>query len=151
MKLFSAVILVLCLFSAAPAFAWRGLVENVEGCEAVTVKVDGAGRSVMLKLYGVTCPSSGEAGDGLYAERALELLRGLLPKDLPVIVHDMRQDVVGRDKGAMITLPDGRIVQEELLKAGLARVSPLHCGNCWRWKKLQRAAEEAKIGLWRVE
>lgn len=145
--------LLLLLLFPGPALAWRGTVENVLAGDTLAVKEEGSGRGMLLNLYGVDAPETAEPGlEGQpFGQEALELARRLLPKGQPVVIHDMRQDTMGRDKGSIVTLPGGATLQAELLKAGLAWVTPLHCGNCWHWKRLQREAQRAKRGLWRDE
>lgn len=140
--------MLLCLVPAQ-ALAWRGFVEEVPDGATVIVREEGSGRKVLVSLYGIAVPRRDAPGQPQpYGDEAYAKARELLPKDLPVDVHDMRQDTMGRDKGGMVTLPGGRTLQEELLGAGLAWVAPLHCGNCWDWKRLERRARAEGIGLW---
>lgn len=123
--------------------------EEVLDGSTVTVREEGSGRKVLVRLYGIAVPKQDPPERAQpYAAEAIAKIRELLPRDLPVDVHDMRQDAVGRDKGGTVTLPGGRTLQEELLRAGLAWVAPLHCGNCWDWKKMERRARAEGIGLW---
>ena len=145
--------LLLFLLFSGPAMAWRGTVEDVLAGDILTVKEEGSSRGTLLRLYGVDAPEMAEPGlEGQpFGLEAFELARQLLPKGQRVVIHDMRQDTMGRDKGGIVTLPGGVTLQEELLKAGLAWVTSLHCGNCRDWKSVQQAAREAKRGLWRDE
>jgi endonuclease YncB( thermonuclease family) len=147
----TCLLILVFLCACTPALAWNGTVESVDGCDAVIVKETGSNKSMLVKLYGVACPAPPEGGKPgqPHAEESLALLRELMPIGLPVVVHDMRLDVLGREKGSMITLPDRRIVQAEILRAGLAWIAPLHCGNCREWKRLEKSARENAIGLWR--
>lgn len=140
----------LLLHGTAIAFAVEARVETVNGCDSIIV-VDGSGSGLNVRLFGVECPRPAQNGRAAqpFADEALDFLRALLPKGAPVIIHDMRRDLLGREKGYTITLPGNRLVQAELARAGLAWISPTHCGACREWKRLEKEAREAGRGLWR--
>lgn len=149
MKRLLVLLVVLCCLAPAPALAWRGFVEEVLDGATLTVREEGSGRKVLVRLYGVAVPRlDGADRPQPFAVEAFEKTKELLPKDLPVAVHDMRLDAVGRERGFTVTLPGGRMVQNELLEAGLAWVAPLHCGSCRDWKKLEKRARAMGVGLW---
>lgn len=148
MKRLLALLVVLGCLVPSPALAWRGLVEEVLDGATLTVREEGSGRKVLVRLYGVAVPRLDATRPQPFAVEAFEKAKELLPKDLPVVVHDMRLDAMGRERGFTVTLQGGRMVQDVLLEAGLAWVAPLHCGSCRDWKRLEKRAREQRVGLW---
>lgn len=149
MKRFILILLFLICLAPAKALAWQGFVDEVLDGATLIVREQGSGKKVLVRLFGIAVPKlGGLAGQQPFAAEAFARAKALLPKDLPVTVHDMRQDTMGRDRGFTVTLPGGSLMQQELLRAGLAWVTPLHCGNCLHWKKLEKTAREENVGLW---
>lgn len=138
------------LFAVGPALAMQAQVAEVRSCDSITVTSD-AGKSATVRLFGVVCPKSGGTSAQPYSAEALAFLRQMLPKDAPVALHDMRRDTMGRERGYTITLPSGLLVQTALLEAGLAWVSPTHCGACRAWKISEKKARLSRTGLWSEE
>lgn len=150
MKRLVLILLFLLCLAPAKALAWQAFVDEVLDGATFIVREQGSGKRVLVRLFGVVVPKRGDRA-GLsqpFAEEAFAKARTLLPKDLPVTVHDMRQDTMGKDRGFTVTLPGGSLMQQELLQAGLAWVAPLHCGNCLQWKKLEKLARKERVGLW---
>ena len=67
-----------------------------------------------------------------------------------ISLEDMETDAYGRTLG-VITLQDGRILNEELLKTGHAWVYTRHCkiARCRSWQSLEAKAKTARLGLWK--
>lgn len=149
---FRLVCLLLLLFPATPALAVKATMVEVRSCDSIGL-VDDAGKSLNIRLFGVVCPDKGENGaqQQPFSGEAVDFLKALLPAGLTVTVHDMRLDAMGRERGHTITLPGGALVQQTLLEAGLAWVSPLHCGACRDWKKSEKKARQTRKGLWKEE
>lgn len=61
----------------------------------------------------------------------------------------MGPDKYTRTLAAAVALPDGRVAQEELLRAGLAWVYRDYCRKCVYWFNLEEEAKNAHRGLWR--
>lgn len=139
----------LALFLTTPALAIKATVTEVRTCDSILL-VDDSGKTVSISLFGVACPDQG--GDNAppqpFSAEAVGFLRDLLPRGLAVSIHDMRLDTMGRERGHTITLPDGGLVQPALLGAGLAWVTPWHCGACGDWKKAEKKARAEGLGLW---
>lgn len=143
----------LLLLLCAPAFAWRGAVESVRGCDGVILVQSGTGKRTFVTLYGVACPRPESEGKRAqpHAAEAAAMVNALLPRGAVVRVDDMKPDLLGRATGSIITLEDGTIVQDALLQAGLAWIYPRECWNCRRWKALQEKARSDRKGLWKEQ
>ena len=147
-------LLVLCVFLilfAPSASAWDATIVGVSDGDTVIVQREASKEHVKIRLYGVDCPE----GYGRYwkpqpySKVARSFVQKLLPVGSKVAVVDMGMDRYSRTVGGIITLPDGKVIQEELLKAGLAWVYPKYCENCGQWQALQNEAKSSRIGLWR--
>ncbi len=142
--------LLFCVF-ARPALAWEGTVLSVQDGDSLTVRRTDTSQAVRVRLYGVDAPEL--AGHSWSAQpfsgEARGLLLSLTPAGSRVSVVDMGVDRYGRSAAAVVSLPGGHVVQEELLRAGLAWVDPRYCGRCVQWKNLQEQARRGKAGLWR--
>lgn len=150
-RIFLFLIVVSCLF-CAPALAWRGVVVSVNDGDSLRVRAEAGGSPVSIRLYGVDAPESPWKGRWKaqpYYKTARDKLRELLPTGVTVTVHDMGLDKYGRTVGSIVTLPDGRIVQEELLVNGLVWIYPKYCKDCRQWRALEEEARAARRGLWR--
>ncbi len=135
---------------SCPALAWRGNVKSVYDGDTLRVLPEGGGEVVKIRLYGIDTPEFAARDWKIqpFAQEATELLRVLLPEGVLIVVDDRYEDKYGRTVANIITLPDGKIAQEELLKAGLAWVYPQYCNGCQQWKRLQEDARKNRFGLW---
>ncbi len=107
-----------------------------------TIEVMRGGRAVRIRLHGVDCPEKRQP----YGAAAKKFASGLaFGKDVRVIVKDT--DRYGRVV-AQILLPDGRMLHEELVKAGLAWWYRRYDPDNPRLAGLERAAQEVRAGLW---
>lgn len=96
-----------------------------------------------VRLNGIDCPEKGQA----YGERAKEFTTGLaLRKVVRVLVQG--SDAFGRTLGEVV-LPDGRVLNHELVKAGLAWWFRQYAPENAEVARLEKEAREAKRGLWR--
>ncbi len=121
----------------------QGRVVSVADGDTVTVFVGKDGMTT-VRLYGVDCPESTQRGGRAATEttRSLAFLR-------EVRVEVLDTDRYGRDV-ALVHLPDGVILNEELLRQGQAWVYTAYCNRprCLAWKALERTAKAEKKGLW---
>jgi endonuclease YncB( thermonuclease family) len=96
---------------------------------------------IKIRLHGIDCPEKGQA----LGNRARQFTSGLaFGKNVGIQVKD--RDRYGRTV-AVVVLPDGRSLNAELVRAGLA----WHYRRYSRNRELQRLedeAREAKRGLW---
>lgn len=101
-------------------------------------------RTEIIRLYGIDCPEL----DQNFGYEAMSFTKSLvLGKD--VIVKKKDTDMYGRIVG-LVYLPDGTLLNEELVKNGYAWVYDLYCTDsiCSRWKQLEQEAREKGRGLW---
>lgn len=97
-----------------------------------------------VRLYGIDCPEGRQKG----GPEAAAFTRSL------VLFEEVRLEVVERDRYqravALVTLPDGRSLNEELLRAGHAWFYERYCDlpQCPAWRKLEKEARKARTGLW---
>lgn len=130
----------LCPFAA---FAWPATVIGVTDGDTITVLTD-LKQQVKVRLYGVDCPESRQA----FGNRARQFVSALVfRKRVDVEVMDV--DRYGRTVG-IVTAPDGKVVNRQLLEAGMAWLYPAYCkaSVCGEWKKVEAVARKARRGLW---
>lgn len=121
-----------------------GRVIEVADGDSLTV-YSSPGQKIRVRLYGVDSPESGQAGGeeaGAFC-RSLALYR-------QVKVKVLSGDQYGRSV-AVLTLPDGRVLNEEMVRHGHAWVYTRYCkeSDCRGWKRLENEARSKKQGLWK--
>jgi endonuclease YncB( thermonuclease family) len=133
------------MLGAAPAAdeEWPGRVVGVQDGDSITV-MRGQER-VQVRLHGVDCPELHQA----YGAAAKKLTSGLV-YGMTVRVRRVTTDRYGR-MVAVVRLSDGRVVQEELLRAGLAWWFRRYAPKERRYARLEEEAREARVGLWSEE
>lgn len=138
-------LIVLCLLLLPHgAMAWPGLVVGISDGDTITVLRDSQ-EQVKIRLYGIDCPEKRQA----WGSRATQAT-GRLCAGKVVDVQEADIDRYGRTV-AIVTLPDGRTLQEGLVEEGLAWVWPRYCKLpvCQEWAEVEVKAREGKAGLWR--
>ena len=119
-----------------------GLVTRV--VDGDTIAVGGYGR---IRLIGIDTPERGRRGFQEATERTRALCEGQVVR---VEVCPVRStDRYGRTR-ALISLPDGSLLNTRLLEEGLASVytlPPCHV-DTEEWLVYERAARDAHRGLW---
>lgn len=134
-------IIVLNLFLVLPFYSeeWSGKVIAVKDGDTIEILVNTL--PIRVRLYGIDCPEKSQA----FGQRARQFTSDLIfGKIVKVKVKDT--DRYGRSVGEVI-LPDGRILNYELVKAGLAwwyrqfSKDPL-------LKKYEDDARSKGLGLW---
>ena len=133
----------LLLLMVGTAVAWDGTVTKIHDGDTITVRAVPDGRQVKVRLWGIDCPEYRQA----YGKEAAEFVRKLLPIGTTVSVEDKDKDRYKRTVGT-VRLADGKVIQEELLKEGLAWVYRKYCKGCGNWYSLEEEARAAKRGLW---
>jgi endonuclease YncB( thermonuclease family) len=139
----SALFAVLLLFPVQ-AFGWSAKVIYVQDGDSLIVKRSGGGRE-RVRLYGVDCPEYKQPwGEEARKFTAALVRRGSWIKVTPVGGRDSYKRVV-----AIVRTEEGAVLQEELLKAGLAWVYGRYCRReeCSGWLGLEREARKGR-GLW---
>jgi len=121
----------------------RGRVISVADGDSLTVLTQ-QGERQRIRLYGIDAPESGQAGGE--AATAFARSKALFTE---VELNVMDTDRFGRAV-AMVTLPDGSILNEELVRHGHAWVYDTYCRQpiCIKWRALEKEARVNKKGLW---
>lgn len=129
------------LILPCPAWAWTGRVVDVAAGEKITVLKNG--KRVEILLYGIDCPEE----DQPFGNQARQFTSKMV-SDKVVEVYRMDTDEQGRTV-ALVSV-DKSLLNEELVKAGLAWVYNNYCHEmlCETWKYYQLRAKIDKRGLW---
>jgi micrococcal nuclease len=125
--------------TAAAEFSAR--VVNVIDGDDIVVRHNGLNEDV--RLYGVDCPEEGQA----YGRRAKEFTTKLAYHQT-VKVQTYGTDTFGRTIADVI-LPDGRLLNRELVKAGLAWWFRRYAPENEELAKLEKEARTSKKELWK--
>ena len=139
-----AVFLFLTLLTAAFGYVFcQGKVVRVHDGDTVTVL--SGGEMLKVRLYGVDAPESAQKGGADSRRFAADLASF---QEVKLEVRD--KDRYGRSV-AIVRLPDGRTLNEELVRAGHAWVYPAYCNTarCAYWQTLEAKAKDDRNGLWR--
>ncbi len=119
---------------------FTGRVVGVSDGDTITVLHNGKGERI--RLHGIDCPEKRQA----FGKRAKQLTSNLVfGKTVTVQVLD--RDRYGRTIGDVI-LPDGRVLNQELVKAGFAWWYRRYAPDDETLAQLEREAREATRGLW---
>lgn len=132
------------LLLCAPAWALSGRVVGVADGDTITV-LTADKQQIKVRLYGIDCPEKKQA----YGGRAKDFT-GAAVFGRHVHVETLGCDRYGRTLG-IVSGPDGRILNRELLVNGLAWVYGRYCKRpeCAQWSDDEAAARSARRGLWR--
>ena len=135
--------LILLLAFPYLSWAWSGEVEGIIDGDSITVLNRKTLKDVKVRLYGIDTPERGQA----FSKKARQFTSKTVYGKV-VEVKVMATDRYGRTV-AMI-YADKTLLNEELVKAGLAWVYWQYCGHpiCETWKGLQMGARMDKRGLW---
>ena len=136
--------LLLMLFTAFFGYAFcKGKVVRVTDGDTIMV-LSKEGDLSRIRLYGVDAPESAQKG-GAAATRFAESLASF--KEVDILVQD--KDQYGRSV-ALVRLPDGKLLNEELIRSGHAWVYRSYCDQpiCLSWLALEKEAKEQRLGLW---
>lgn len=138
-----AVAIGLLLLWGGASYLLPGRVVSVIDGDSLVVQVSPVRRQE-VRLYGIDCPEGRQKGGEAAAERTRELT---LLRTVSLEVMDT--DRYGRAV-AVVSLPDGTVLNEILLREGRAWFYDAHCrdARCAAWKKLAAAARNEGRGLW---
>lgn len=148
MKPHFAIIALFCALFPVSAHAWPGTVLSVGDGDTVTVAPGGdASSPIAVRLYGIDAPEKKQA----FGAKAKAYLTEHLPVGQTVEVLPFDMDQYGRSVALVQT--DGRTVNAEMVREGYAWVYTRYCKAkmCHQWKKDEKAAREANLGLWQEE
>lgn len=139
-----ATALLACLLFTGPAAAaqdsFTGKVVSVT--DGDTIKVLRDKKQIRVRLHGIDCPERKQAFGEMAKEFAARLVAG---KTVKVIVTDT--DRYGRTVGKVV-LEDGKVLNHELVRAGLAWWYRRYAPKDKKLEALEAAARESKVGLW---
>lgn len=130
------------MFAAGQAWAWEGVVSKVLDGDSIQVQRDG--RTVEVRLYGIDTPEHRQA----YSNKARQFTREMLYRKR-VTVEEKDVDRYGR-RVALVAW-QGRLVNRELVRAGLAWHYPRYCRSqplCGELAVLEQGARASRLGLW---
>ena len=117
----------------------RGKVVSIQDGDTLTI-LSGQNQ-VKIRLYGVDCPEKHQA----YGSKAHEFTGSLsFGKEIRVVQRS--KDQYGRIVGVVV-LPDGRVLNEELLKGGLAWWYYRYSAE-ESYQALETDAKRGRRGLW---
>ena len=144
--------LLLCLFLPLTASAWEAETIRVVDGNTVVVRKTENGEQIRIRLYGIEAPAmAGPDGKSQWcSQSAKAFLETLLPRGSKVEVKDVEIDRYKRTV-AVISSADDKVVQEEMIRAGMAWVYPKYCKLkeiCDPLRELEHAAMQQKVGLW---
>jgi micrococcal nuclease len=140
----------LCLFMAslllcpAIALAWEGKTKSVHDGDSLTVTNHEAAQ-LAIRLYGLDAPEYKQAF-GLQAKKKLQSL--VSRKN--VAIEQIDTDRYGRNV-ALVRTKDGELVNEAMVRSGLAWVYDQYCTRedvCDRLRQAEAEARTAGRGLW---
>lgn len=143
-KVFAAIVL-FCLLPLSTAYSWQGYVVKVLDGDSLRVK---RGREIIeIRLYGIDCPEWGQD----YGNRAKRYTKAKMYKRT---VNVEPRDVDRYGRIVALVSSSGRLINRELVRAGLAWMYPKYCREqplCSELKKLQNKAKDRRKGLWRAK
>jgi endonuclease YncB( thermonuclease family) len=119
---------------------YSGKVVGVSDGDTITVLRDRT--PVKVRLKGIDCPETGQDFGSRAKSVTSELAFGKV-----VTVHPRQHDRYGRTVADVI-LPDGRILNHELVRRGVAWWYRKYAPNDSSLSRLEEDAKAAKIGLW---
>jgi micrococcal nuclease len=123
-----------------PSIHFIGKVVGVTDGDTITVLHNGKGKRV--RLHGIDSPEKGQA----FGQRAKQFTSALVfGKEVTLMVQD--SDQYGRMIGE-VKLLDGRVLNHELVKAGLAWWYRRYAPGDTMLEGLEKEARDAKQGLW---
>ena len=141
MNFLSAVLIVVLLPAVAIA-DFAGLVVGIT--DGDTIKVMHNGKAEKIRLHGIDCPEKGQP----YGTKAKQFTSQLVfGKEVIVKDYGLDNNRYKRTLGEIV-LHDGRVVNEELLRAGLAWWYRKYVPNRVDLAALEEEARTARRGLW---
>lgn len=122
---------------------FKGRVIKVADGDTITILTEDFSQ-IKVRLHGIDCPERKQD----FGNKA-KLFTSELAFGKVVTITDLDKDRYGRTIG-IVGLPDGRILNRELLKAGLAWHYKKY-DNAADWANLELEARKRKIGIWSMK
>ncbi|CAN5155509.1 thermonuclease family protein [soil metagenome] len=134
--------LLVFILIASPVNAadWQGKVVSIADGDTITVLHEN--EQIKVRLYGIDCPEKKQP----FGSRAKQMTGDRAAGKI-VTVKPKAKDRYGRTV-AEIILPDGKSLNQELLRAGLAWHFVRYAKNDKELARLEAEASCAKRGLW---
>jgi endonuclease YncB( thermonuclease family) len=126
-----------------PVWAWTGKVVGISDGDTITVLHNG--QPEKIRFWGIDCPEKNQ-DFGTKAKHVTSILVFAKVVEVdPVTVDRYRRTV------AFVRVGD-TVVNEELIRQGLARVFTRYCDRaiCQEWHILEAEARENKRGVWSI-
>ena len=139
-RLWPAVVVVVSWVSLTPAEEFSGKVVGVS--DGDTIRVLRSRTPIKVRLHGIDCPEIGQDFGSRAKAFTSELVFGQVVKVVP-----RATDRYGRTVADVI-LADGRILNHEPVRAGLAWRYRRYAPEIGTLARLEVAARDAKRGLW---
>jgi endonuclease YncB( thermonuclease family) len=140
--LYAAVVVLWCMLAPLSASGEQFTGKVVGISDGDTISVLREGKAVKVRLYGIDSPEKAQA----FGTQARKFTSDLVfQRDVTVVVHTT--DRYGRLVGEVL-LPDGRSLNQELVRAGLAWWYRPYAPNDPTLAQLEAEARTAKRGLW---
>ena len=108
-----------------------------------SLAVEARGKTFQVRLWGIDAPEWGQA----FSIESREVSRKLV-KGRKVIIHPQYRDKF--DRIVAIVEVDGRLLNEEMVRRGMAWVSNRYCDEdiCNDWRDVEKTAKQDGTGLW---
>jgi endonuclease YncB( thermonuclease family) len=136
-----------CLFlgliafvGSSPAAEFSGKVIGISDGDTITVLRDRS--PIKIRLHGIDCPETGQDFGTRAKSFTSELAFGKVVTIRPVDTDRYRRTI------AEVVLPDGRILNREIVRAGYAWWYRKYALGDATLERLEREAREARRGLW---
>jgi micrococcal nuclease len=134
-------LIVVLLLCPEDCLGWQGKVVHLEDGDSGIALLKG--RRVKFRLYGIDAPELHQD----FGRRAKSFSSKLILRKV-VELEPLDHDGYGRE--VVLAFVDGKCVNQELVRAGLAWVYLQYCtiSRCNEWLRLQQEAKEKRLGLW---
>lgn len=133
------------LTQSAEKRIWRGVPVRV--IDGDTIRIKRQDEEIRVRLYGIDCPEK----DLRYSRQVKAFVEEAIDGKT-LAVEELYLDRYKRS--VCIITVDGRVLNRELVAAGLAWVYPLYCTDkvlCDEWRNDEIQAREKALGIWSLE
>jgi len=143
MKSFFTLLLIICCYPVFALQTLTGKVVSIADGDTFTILTANK-EQVKIRLYGIDCPEAKQD----FGSKAKQFTSTLCFQKI-VKAEIKNNDRYGR-KIAVVHLPDGRIINKEILRAGLAWHYK-HYDNSKELALIEENARKNKTGLWSLK
>ncbi len=138
-----AIVMTITIISPRCGWCWHGYVFKVLDGDSLRVKK--GGKVYEVRLYGIDSPEYGQR----YGDQAKRFTKARAYKKT---VSIEQKDIDSYGRIVALVKSEGRLINRELVKNGLAWVYPQYCRDqkiCNPMEKDEKKARKAKRGLWK--